>query len=215
VVKAVSRRSLKGETAAIKASLTNVDLQPLVQRYAGVFYAKYFDLDRWIPYNVRILRELNLFDAKPITALDIGCGGGLLLYCLQYYGHQAVGIDIPDPLFSDLAAALGVNRRISPVKPLQPLSFPGRFDLITVVSPGFDCVRSPVWGIRQWRYFLDDVCGRLNGGGRLYLRLNHARPPALHDALSRGFAPPSKHLEDKREFIFDHESLRHVLDDLR
>jgi len=71
---------LKGETAAIKASLANVDLQPLAQRYAGVFYAKYFDLDRWIPYNVRILRELNLFDAKPITALDIGCGGGLLLY---------------------------------------------------------------------------------------------------------------------------------------
>ena len=152
---------------------------------------------RWIPYNVRIVRELALFDAKPITTLDIACGGGLLMYCLGYYGHRALGIDRENQLFADMADALGVERRVSPVKPSRPLEPLGMFDLITVVSPAFDYD----WGAKEWSYFLDDVSERLNPGGRLYIRLNNDRWPLLHEALAYGFAPPSKHANDRREFI--------------
>ena len=211
-----SKKSLKREIAAVMASLAHVDLEALRQLYADRFYAKYLDLERWVPYNIRIMRELDLIDARPVKALDIGCGGGLLLYCLKHYGHQAVGIDIANPLFSDLANALGVDRRVAPVEPLRPISLPGTFDVITVVSPGFDWERAgaPVWGNREWRYFLEDVSGRLDRSGRLYLRLNHARSPALHNALAHGFAPPSKHLEDQREFIYDQAALSRTIEAL-
>jgi hypothetical protein len=204
------RRTLKREIAAIISSLADVDFGPLRKRYSGMFYAKYFDLERWVPYNVRIIRELSLFDAKPITALDIACGGGLLLYCLGYYGHRAVGIDCAEPLFADMAKALGVERRVSRVEPMRPLEPLGTFDVITVVSPAFD----NDWGIKEWRFFLNDVGERLSPSGRLYLRLNHDRAPLLHDALTNGFAPPSKHKSDRREFIYDASRLRLTLEAL-
>jgi SAM-dependent methyltransferase len=218
VPRAARKRTLQGETVAIKASLGHLDLEPLRQRYAHKYYAKFFDLNRWIPFNVRIVRELGLFDKAPVNVLDIGCGGGLLLYCLGYYGHRGIGIDIENPLFADFATALGVDRRISPVKPLRPLkefSPPGRFDLITLVAPHFDKGRPgvPAWGIKEWRFFFDDVSGRLNHGGRFYVRFSEERSPTVQQALCHGYAPASKH-SDRREFIFDHASLHAAVESL-
>ena len=218
MLRAERKRTLKRETAAIKASLAHLDLEPLRQRHASANYAKFLELDKWIPYNLRIVRELDLFDAAPATVLDIGCGGGLLLYCLGYYGHHGIGTDIEDPLFADLATTLGVDRRISPVEPLRPLEAflpPGSFDLITLVLLQFDARRRdmPEWRVKEWHFFLNDLRRRLSPAGRLYLRLGHHRPAEVQRAFSHGYAPPSKH-SDHREFIFDQTNLRLAVETL-
>ena len=138
--------------------------------------------------------------------LDIACGGGVLLFCMQHFGHKAIGIDVSLPIFDEMAALLEVDRRICPVYPNEPLQLSGEFDLITCIMPGFAVLQRPKrpWTCTEWAFFLSDVRDHLSGDGRFFTRM--AKNPtqygneALRQALAHAYV-------GKREFLCDRESL--------
>lgn len=147
-------------------------------------YSKYFELARHGVYHLRMLRHLDLDRAeKPLRILDIGCGSGTFLYLCKCFGHEGVGIDIESAMYRRMAEILGVDWRVAPVMPNQPLpqELTG-FDVISAIAIKFDRLdwgpQSPEpWKLEEWQYFLKDAASRLNDRGRVFIKPNYAVSP--------------------------------------
>jgi len=173
-------------------------IQSIQERYrdSTAHYAKYVDISRWLALNVKRVQDLKLHRSSPISVLDLGCGGGFLLYILQQLGHDCLGSDIDEfPLFTELLDLFHVSRITWRIEPFQSLPDFGRqFDLITAFSTAFNRndQRTVWWGPEQWRFFLDDLKSRLKIGGRIFVGLNpdntgcYYTPELLEFFLSRG-----------------------------
>ena len=149
-------------------------------------------MDRLIRRNVGWAFLLGLDGRPPMRVLDLGCGFGFFLHTCQRFGHQAVGLDLPDALADGVAARLGVERVhhfITPESPAPDLSG-ARFDSFTAFNVTFNGHRSAArWGIDEWQTFLTNLKGHARPGARLWMRL-HPHPPggrALSPALERWF----------------------------
>lgn len=167
----------------VLAELAALDFSKVRERHNGPRPAKYFDLlELRVQRNLMICRELGLVNAPRRRVLDISCGTGLLVYMLRRMGHDAIGVDIDDPFFSDYAAVIGVERGRMPVWAFQPLPIAGTFDAITSIAIEFNkCWKSDhwssgellgYWGEKEWSYFLSDVSRLLAPEGQLVLQLN-------------------------------------------
>lgn len=179
---------------SVLADLSCPEIERIRRRYADNRHLKYInDLERFVRRDLRICEFLGLDRAPRRNVLDIGCGTGLLLHCMQRYGHTGVGIDVPDPFYADMARFYGVDRRTEAVRPFQSLQVEGIFDLITCIAVTFDRIfdeagnRVGVWTPSEWRFFLVDLESRLSPQGRVFLKLNKTgdamRP---HDAFAVG-----------------------------
>jgi len=180
------------------AKIDQTKLAELQARYASSteHYAKYADVKRWLRLNIRRAQDLKLHRSPPQSVLDLGCGGGFFLFVVQQLGHSSLGLDIDAfPLFQELLDLLHQERRIWTILHHEPLPDLGRkFDLITAFSIDFnrESKRGWWWGPPEWASFLDDLEGRLNPGGRIFLGLNPKEngeyyTPELRDFfLSRG-----------------------------
>lgn len=162
---------------AILASLSTEKFASIRVRYDGAKGAKYLDLEKYVPFTVGLCRTLDLIDAPKRRILDIGCGTGLFMYCAARFGHEAVGIDIPDPLQEEMAALFGVDRHIAPVRAFEPIAIDGPFDLVTAMGTVFDRDSSgndsrPVWTCKEWAYLLEELERLLPPSGRVFLRIN-------------------------------------------
>lgn len=159
-------------------------------------YAKYADVKRWLRLNIVRAQDLKLHRCPPKSVLDLGCGAGFFLFVAQQLGHRGLGLDIDEfPLFRQLLDLFGVERTVWTIRPFEPLPDLGRkFDLITAFSIDFNRIRkeNSWWGSSEWAFFLDDLNGHLNPGGRIFLGLNPGPnkefyTPELHDFfLERG-----------------------------
>jgi SAM-dependent methyltransferase len=167
----------------------------------GIF--KYADLPFWIAHKVDFAYRAGLADAPPADILDIGMGGGHFGAVAQALGHRVVGTDISVPFYDDLAAMLGVERRIVPVKKGVRLPDLGRrFDRIfsiwqvfDIVRAGTDTRRAIYWTLDDWLFLLSDLLdNHLRLGGQIYLLLNqqvfpdvsHFDPELMAWAEARG-----------------------------
>src|SRR5436309_15845692 len=109
------------------ASVDQQRLREIQQRYASspVEYAKYANVERWLPMNRERVQDLKLHRSAPKRVLDLGCGGGFFLFILKNLGHSVLGIDVERVvLFTELLALFGVPRvvwRISAFEPLPDL----------------------------------------------------------------------------------------------
>lgn len=143
----------------------------------GSIDLKYFNLDDWVPDAVLRAMRLGLHNERRKAVLDIGTGFGLFPYACEYLSHEAWCTDIPDhQLYNEVTDVLGLNKIRGYVQPMEKLpDFPTTFDYITAFQIAFDRPNEPTeWGPEEWRFFLDDVTGRLlNPGGRLHLGLNY------------------------------------------
>jgi SAM-dependent methyltransferase len=140
---------------------------------------KYLDVVYWTYQRLRYVRSLGLAGGPQRAILDIGCGPGHFLKICLFHGHTGIGTDVERPIYRDLSAALGVDRRVVPVAPENPSpDFGQKFDLITAMSVEFhrltpDGEGSRYWSLDHWKFLLNDLTGRqLNFPGRLYLHLN-------------------------------------------
>jgi SAM-dependent methyltransferase len=167
------------------------------QATSDAHYAKYADAKRWLRLNIVRAQDLKLHRTRrPLSVLDLGCGGGFFLFVLQHLGHTGLGLDIDEfPLFTELLDLFQVERRIWTIRPNEPLPDLGRkFDLVTAFSIDFnrESKRDWWWGPSEWAFFLDDMCRHLNLGGRIFLGLNPGKnkeyyTPELHEFfLNRG-----------------------------
>src|SRR5688572_30855050 len=102
--------------AAILASLAGRDFGAIRNRHPHSRYFEYLDIPRYVKNRVEKCRKLDLIGAAPQKILDIGCGSGLFLYCARHFGHPGIGTDVEEGLMGEMAAILGVERRIDPVR---------------------------------------------------------------------------------------------------
>jgi SAM-dependent methyltransferase len=137
---------------------------------------KYLDVERWLKTNIERVQDLKLNRLPSHNIVDLGCGAGYFLFICQQLGHRCLGMDIDTfPMFGELTALLGVERRVWEIKALEPLPDLGRkFDLITAFSVTFNRQsESQLWTPNEWGFFLDDLeQHHLNPGGRIFLALN-------------------------------------------
>jgi len=185
----------------VRPLLAAIDAGQLAQiqtQYAGSteHYAKYADVERWLRLNIVRAQDLNLHRCPPKSVLDLGCGGGFFLFVAQRLGHRCLGLDVDEfPLFKQLLDLFRVERRVWTIQAFERLPDLGRkFDLITGFSVELNRKGDWWWGPAEWAFFLDDVAGHLNPGGRIFLGLNPGRnkefytPELLDFFLSRGAA---------------------------
>ena len=139
-------------------------------------YAKYLDLNTYLPLNVRRVQDLNLQRGPPLDILDIGCGAGFFLFVAQAQGHRGLGLDVAGiPVFDAMVELFGVRRIICAIKAFEPLPDLGmKFDLITGFSTSFHGRRehSWCWGAKEWDFFINDLGRHLKPGARIFFGLN-------------------------------------------
>jgi SAM-dependent methyltransferase len=176
------QRTREQDAAAIIEHLrATTRLDELGYGHENYVWYKYLNIEKYVPFNVRLCHLIGLHSMPPQRVLDIGCGGGLFMYCARYFGHDPVGIDVENELLGGMAEAFGVDRRIAPVKPYRPASIEGRYDLITCIATGFNRyvdangTVTGMWSSPEWRFFLSDLERLLNPDGRVFLRLNRGR----------------------------------------
>jgi SAM-dependent methyltransferase len=141
-------------------------------------YAKYLEVEKYLPLNIQRLQYLNLHRSRPKDILDIGCGAGFFLFVAQSRGHRGLGIDTGGiPVFDDLIELFGVERIIQKIKILEPMPDLGRkFDLITAFSTAFHGGRNMSWrwGAEEWDFLVADLERHLKPGGQIFFGLNPA-----------------------------------------
>ena len=144
------------------------------------FIYKYLDVSFWLKDKVAKVFSLGLVGAPGLRILDLGTGAGHFPALCDTLGHETVGLDLENPLYVDLCALMGVDRRTHRIKPgeLLPSSL-GAFDLTTAFAIKFDALgvdaqrRHLYWSLADWNHFIADVTSdRLRYPGRLYLQLN-------------------------------------------
>ena len=139
-------------------------------------YSKYLELDKWLKKSVYYAQLLNLDKSKPLTILDMGTGAGYFPFVCSNYGHQCIGIDIPDiAMYNELIELLGVRRKDLRIKAFSPLpDFNKKFDLITAFSVCFNNhAKSEVWSVSEWGFHLADLAANhLRRDGEIFMELN-------------------------------------------
>lgn len=216
----MARDEDKDWSAEILAKLSRKNFSDLEKRHALARWRKYLDFDKYVPFTVKLCRNLNLIGTPRQSILDIGCGSGLFLHCAQHFGHHGVGIDVEDDLLGEMASLFGVERRIAPVVAFQPIKVEGAFDLITCMGTLFDRPKTDrgqvLWNTSRWASFLRNLEEHLTGNGRVFLRINRAKTmPAdcpiydeeLFAALRHG------HLSSIA-FLFDRAGLARAIENL-
>ena len=147
-------------------------------------WRKYFDLQTGIHRQLRHLANFSLLRGqRQLRVVDIGSGAGHLLLIARILGHEAIGIDLPDPIFDDLNRLFGNTRLTEPILPQKPFLPSGeRFDLINGVDASFhDPPRevrttrgdeSGMWSREDWIWFIRHVRTHLTDDGLAVLKLN-------------------------------------------
>jgi len=160
------------------ASIDRQRLREIQQRYASspVDYAKYADVERWLPMNCKRVQDLKLHRSAPQCVLDLGCGGGFFLFILKRCGHSVVGLDTDQfPLFTELLGLFDVPRVVWRITAFEPLpDLVQTFDWITGFSINFN-LHYPgerLWGPAEWDFLLRDLQRHLAPGGKIFFGLN-------------------------------------------
>jgi len=141
---------------------------------------KYLDCPFWIYHKLLLAQRLGLDKSTGRNVLDIGMGGGHFSYVLEHLGHATVGIDIANPIYEDICAALGVKRITQAVMLGTPIDLGIRFDVVTAFAAQFfKLPDGSVWRTQDWKDFLHDLITRsMRSPGRIYFTLNSMSPEA-------------------------------------
>src|SRR5262249_45609026 len=167
------------ETQRVIETIDPAGFEQIRRRHAvadpGADWPKYLDLDRWIGVNIRRIRQLELDLARPKRILDLGCGAAYFLYIALLLGHAGIGLDIDRlAMFREITRLLGVRRVVQRIQAFRPLpNFGQKFDVVTAFMICFNNHKMPgLWGVPEWKFFLDDLKKHLKPRGRSWLELN-------------------------------------------
>jgi SAM-dependent methyltransferase len=198
------------ETQRVVETIDPAGFEQIRQRYAvadpGADWPKYLDLDRWIGVNIRRIRQLELDLARPKQILDLGCGAGYFLYIAQLLGHSGVGLDMDRlPMFREITRLLGVRRVVQRIQALRPLpNFGQKFDVITAFMICFNNHKMPgLWGIPEWKFFLNDLAKYLKPRGRVWLELNQEYDETFYTPQLKEFFKQRGAKIDEQKIIFN------------
>jgi SAM-dependent methyltransferase len=198
------------ETQQVIETIDPAGFEQIRQRYAvadpGADWPKYLDLDRWVGVNIRRIRQLELDLARPKQILDLGCGAGYFLYIAQLLGHSGVGLDMDRlPMFREITRLLGVRRVVQRIQAFRPLpNFGQKFDVITAFMICFNNHKMPgLWGIPEWKFFLNDLAKYLKPRGRVWLELNQEYDETFYTPELKEFFQKRGARIDEQKIIFN------------
>lgn len=164
----------------ILAGVTDAALAEMRKTYVDRGAYGFIDVVYWTYYKLVLARSLGLESCPPVSIWDIGCGGGHFSLVCEYFGHKILGTDQDHAVYRDIAAALGVDRRIDVIVPNKPTTHFGRkFDIVCANQIEFDRDHLPngqlrSWSLEQWKFLLNDIIARqLRFPGRIHLGLNY------------------------------------------
>jgi hypothetical protein len=166
----------------------------------------------WFEHKFHYAHLLKLHEAPPLRILDLGAGPGHFLVIARFYGHTAIGtelpierteLDHPSHFYSELSAIYGnwlIPHRIEPNRKLAGL--PSEVDLITAFSVAFNLSRGSLWEIPQWKIFLGGLKDEiLVPGGKLFMSLmNRKMEPEVWAYLTER---SSQYSERERHILID------------
>lgn len=158
------------------------EMEPLF-RTAPESPAKYPEMTYWLRENILRAARVGLAGQRGLRVLDLGCGPGYFLHVCRGFGHEGIGIDLPDealsPLerhvFSEMSSLLGVEalRRRARIDTLCELPVSGAFDLVVAFLVCFNNHKQETeWRVSEWQAFLSNARRWLRPRGRLWLELN-------------------------------------------
>lgn len=146
--------------------------------------AKYADFPLWLLRNIHRAAQLGLHATSGLRILDIGSGPGYFIAVARALGHDCRGIDVADSCFTslerqvyaELLEGLNCRKYVSPVSIERFVPLPllqQQYDLITAFLICFNRHDKPdLWGVPEWRFFVEDALQKIREGGRLFLGLN-------------------------------------------
>ena len=197
-------------TEHIIQTIDRAQFERIHRRYAvehpGEDWPKYLDLERWIDINIRRVRDIELDLSRPKRILDLGCGAGYFAYIAQLLGHDVLGLDIDDvPMFAEITQLLGVRRVVWRIHPFAPLPDLGeKFDLITAFLICFNSHKqSELWGVPEWKFFLNDLARHLAPRGWVWLELNREYDGTCYTPELREFFALRGAKIDEHKVIFN------------
>ena len=124
-------------------------------------FLKYLDAISWFEHKLSYAYQLELDKKPPTRILDLGTGPGHFLVIARFYGHEAIGTEIPGERWStnfydELAELYRIERIRHRVLPYQELSdLPSGFQLVTAFSVAFNCAYGgKPWDRDAWDFFL-------------------------------------------------------------
>lgn len=119
---------------------------------------KYLDLSRWIPANLRRIRQAGLDTGVRRRVLDLGCGCGYFLYLCKLLGHEVLGVDRAErsSLFVDVRELLGVPWVPATIRYGEALDL-GGYDVVTAHMVTFNGHRVKPWGAREWEWLISEI----------------------------------------------------------
>lgn len=71
---------------------------------------KFLDVPAWVRAHALLAEEIGLLSLPSGRVLDIGSGGGHLLAVCKAYGHDPLGLDVPNALYAELFQMYGIAR---------------------------------------------------------------------------------------------------------
>lgn len=163
----------------VMARIDCAKLAAVAQRWDGNPFAKYFDPGVWVSINVERAMAIGLDRSPRRRVIDMGCGFGYFLLVARELGHDAIGVDLPEPLYQEARRALGVQHLVTEasIDATQPLPVrPRSGDVVTAHMICFNGhgTRS-LWGVANWTSFLDQCVG-----AQLHLQLNAERDGTMY-----------------------------------
>jgi|CXWL01.1.fsa_nt_gi SAM-dependent methyltransferase len=178
------RYRLRPETARLYEQIVaKIDQPAFIERFRKYWdpfpsnkAPKFLELNYWFQDSVAQYLWAKIGDdGRKLRVLDIGSGCGYFLVVCRHLGHEVMGLDLDEEaLYRDSFDFFGLERmihRIEPGHPLPPL--PRKMDVISAYLTCFNHLPdgSP-WSAEGWRFFLDDIRGRLADHGRVIIRFN-------------------------------------------
>lgn len=180
-LKIIIYRRVKKDQAAIMKTIDINSFHKIRKKYIKIApranYTKYLNIEEYLPRNLKRAYRLGIHKSKPLNILDIGGGAGYFCLICNFFGHNAETMDTgTSPIFDDLIDAFGIKRKIGKIEPFKSLPrFDAKFDLITSFYVSFNMAASPdeVWGVKKWRFLLQNIAKRLmKKKGRLFYFLH-------------------------------------------
>lgn len=141
------------------ARLQDTYLNPPIDRGC----LKYIDPISWFEHKFAFAHLLELHKKPPMRILDIGTGPTHFMMIAHFYGHEAVGTDLPDGAVADdpshfynsLAEIYHTTRLPHRIEPnIEVNDLPKNIDLVTAFSVAFNLSRGVLWDIPRWDFFL-------------------------------------------------------------
>ena len=146
-------------------------------------FLKFFHPTYYFEQKMNLACLIGLKDSESLRILDIGCGAGHFLSIAEFFGHEAIGLDLtyeelkkgdlthPYGTICDIFGVKREHGRIQPTGEIPEIES-GPFDLVTAFLPVFNIYRNrDPWSEETWDLFFKGVSENwITDGGRVFFQ---------------------------------------------